>query len=175
MDMLVTLRYRFGEKKGKLKNVQWEKISERLEKNNQVLEVLSRMEETGGEPDVLDYDEQADEYIFCDFSPESPKGRRSLCYDGEALFLRKRNKPCGSALEMAKEIGIEIMTAEEYRRLQEFGEYDMKTSSWIRTPDDIRRLGGALFCDRRYNHVFTYHNGAASYYESRGFRGSVRL
>jgi hypothetical protein len=133
------------------------------------------MEETGGEPDVIGYDKKTDEYIFFDCSAESPKERRSICYDHEALEKRKEHKPADSAINMAKEMGIEILTEEQYRQLQQLGNFDTKTSSWIKTPAEIRKLGGALFCDRRYNHVFTYHNGAESYYAARGFRGSLRI
>jgi hypothetical protein len=136
---------------------------------------LNEMEQTGGEPDVIDYDERTDQYIFCDCSAESPTGRRSLCYDNEALEARKANKPANSAIGMARAIGIEILTEEDYRGLQKSGEFDLKTSSWIKTPDNIRKLKGAVFCDRRYDMVFIYHNGAESYYSSRGFRGSLKV
>ena len=138
------------------------------------LEVLAQMESTGGEPDVIGYDKTADQYVFCDCSAESPTGRRSLCFDGSALASRKDNKPKGSALGAAAEIGIELLTEQQYRQLQQLGEFDTKTSSWIATPHDIRALGGALFCDRRYGKVFVYHNGAESYYAARGFRGVLR-
>jgi hypothetical protein len=133
------------------------------------------MERTGGEPDVIGYDKKTDEYIFYDCSEESPKGRRSVCYDREALEARKEHKPATSAMEMAAAIGIEILTEEQYRQLQKLGKFDTKTSSWIKTPVDIRKLGGSLFCDRRYDTVFVYHNGAESYYAARGFRGSLRI
>lgn len=133
------------------------------------------MEQTGGEPDVVGYDKKKNEYIFFDCSPESPAGRRSLCYDREALNSRKEHKPKNSAVDMAASMGVEILTEEQYRELQKSGEFDLKTSSWVKTPDEIRELGGALFCDRRYDHVFTYHNGAESYYAARGFRSSLRV
>ena len=139
------------------------------------LRALAEMERTGGEPDVVGYDEKTRAFIFCDCSPESPAGRRSLCYDGAALASRKENKPVGSALELAAAIGIELLTEQHYRDLQALGEFDRKTSSWVKTPADIRKLGGALFCHRRYNQVFVYHNGAESYYAARGFRGRLAV
>ncbi|MFV9504872.1 MAG: DUF4256 domain-containing protein [Oscillochloridaceae bacterium umkhey_bin13] len=147
----------------------------RLEGSPEALEGLARMEHTGGEPDVIGYDQATDQYIFCDCSAESPSGRRSLCFDGKALQARKANKPKGSALEVAAELGIELLTEAQYRELQQLGAFDTKTSSWIATPDAVRALGGALFCDRRYGQVFVYHNGAESYYAARGFRGLLRV
>jgi len=153
----------------------WDKIQARLEKSPTNLWSLNEMERTGGEPDVVSHDKKTGEYIFYDCSAESPKDRRSLCYDGEALRSRKEHKPKNSALEMAEAMGIEILTEEQYRELQALGEFDTKTSSWIKTPAAIRKLGGALFCDRRYNQVFVYHNGAESYYAGRAFRGALRV
>ena len=156
-------------------NLEWLKVQARLEANPAKLWSLQKMEETGGEPDVVGYTKASGEFVFYDCSAESPKGRRSLCYDDEALASRKENKPEGSAMEMAAEIGVELLTEEQYRSLQELGSFDTKTSSWIQTPAAVRKLGGALFCDRRYNHVFLYHNGAESYYAARGFRGSLSI
>jgi hypothetical protein len=153
----------------------WAHVQARLEANPDKLRSLQEMEQTGGEPDVIGYDKETGAYLFCDCAAESPKGRRSLCYDGEALESRKQNKPSGSACEMAAAMGIEILSEEEYRKLQTLGEFDTKTSSWIRTPPKIRALGGALFCDRRFDTVFVYHNGAESYYAARGFRGLLRV
>ena len=147
----------------------------RLEASPEKLQVLHEMERTGGEPDVIGYDMQTGEFTFCDCAPESPSGRRSLCYDRAALDSRKEHKPNGSAIEMASSMGIEILTEEQYRELQKLGEFDRKTSSWVKTPSSIRELGGALFCDRRYNHVFVYYNGAESYYAARGFRGLLKV
>ena len=147
----------------------------KLEKNPEKLWSLNEMEISGGEPDVVDYDKKSGEYIFYDCAAESPKGRRSICYDHEALETRKENKPANSAIEMAADMGIEILTEKQYRQLQELENFDTKTSSWIQTPADIRKLGGALFCDRRYNTIFVYHNGAESYYAARGFRGLLKL
>ena len=147
----------------------------RLEAGPEKLWSLNEMEQTGGEPDVVGYDDKTGEYIFCDCSAESPKGRRSLCYDREALDARKEHKPEDSALELAAAMGIELLTEEQYRAMQELGAFDTKTSSWVQTPADIRKRGGALFCDRRYDHVFLYHNGAQSYYAARGFRGLLRV
>jgi hypothetical protein len=146
-----------------------------VEANPDKLWTLNEMETTGGEPDVVSYDKKNDEYIFYDCSPESPKGRRSICYDDEALEARKEHKPEDSAINMATSMGIEMLTEEQYRELQQLGNFDLKTSSWVKTPAAVRELGGALFCDRRYNHVFTYHNGAESYYAARGFRGSLSV
>jgi hypothetical protein len=150
-------------------------VQAKLEANAEKLRSLHEMERTGGEPDVVGHDKKTGEYIFYDCSVESPKGRRSVCYDREALEARKENKPKDSAINMAAAMGVELLTEEQYRELQKLGEFDLKTSSWVKTPADIRKLGGALFCDRRYNTVFLYHNGADSYYAARGFRGSLRV
>jgi hypothetical protein len=150
-------------------------VEKRLLENEEKISCLQRMEETGGEPDVIGFDKKTGEYIFCDCSEESPKGRRSLCYDGQALASRRENKPKGSAMDLAAELGVEILTAEEYKALQQLGEFDLKTSSWLKTPESIRKLGGAIFGDRRFDHVFIYHNGAESYYAVRGFRGTLRV
>jgi hypothetical protein len=173
--LIRVLKTRFEKNKSRHKDLDWKKIQERIEKSPSKLNALYEMEETGGEPDVIDLDKKTGEYIFCDCSDESPKGRRSACYDKEALDARKEHKPKKSAVEWAAEIGIELLTEEQYRKLQELGEFDTKTSSWIKTPAGIREHGGAIFCDRRYNHVFVYHNGAESYYAARGFRGLLRV
>ena len=157
------------------KGIKWEDVEKRLDADPEKLISLAKMEETGGEPDVIGHDKKSGEIIFADCSAESPTGRRSICYDKAALESRKEHKPKDSAQNMADEMGVEMMTEEEYRDLQKLGEFDLKTSSWIATPDDIRKRGGALFCDRRYGHVFTYHNGAESYYGARGFRGLLRI
>jgi hypothetical protein len=157
------------------KGLDWAKVQARLEANPQKLRSLNEMETTGGEPDVVGRDKKSGEYIFYDCSAESPKGRRSICYDHEALEARKENKPKDSAVNMAATMGIELLTEEQYRELQKLGNFDLKTSSWVKTPPEIRKLGGALFCDRRYNQVFLYHNGADSYYAARAFRGSLRV
>ena len=169
------LKTRFEENRSRHKGVEWAKVRSRLDANPGKLWSLSEMERTGGEPDVIGHDAKTGEYLFYDCSPESPAGRRSVCYDREALDSRKEHKPANSAMEMADGMGIELLTEDEYRALQKLGEFDLKTSSWIVTPPDIRKLGGALFCDRRYDHVFVYHNGASSYYAARGFRGSLRV
>jgi hypothetical protein len=169
------LKTRFEKNLNRHKNLDWSKIQTRLEAHEDKLWSLHEMETTGGEPDVVGYDKKTGEYIFYDCSAESPKGRRSLCYDGEALESRKENKPRGSAIDMAVSMGIELLDEAQYRELQELGKFDVKTSSWVKTPTEIRELGGALFCDCRYNHVFLYHNGAESYYAARGFRGSLRV
>jgi hypothetical protein len=174
-ELLSLLKSRFEKNMHRHQNITWEKVVKRLENNNNVCWSLSEMERTGGEPDVIDYSEKDEEIIFIDCSPESPKERRSLCYDQEALESRKEFKPTNSAVKMASEMGIELLNEQQYRALQTFGNFDVKTSSWIKTPDEIRKLGGAIFCDRRYNHVFTYHNGAESYYAVRGFRGLIRV
>ncbi|WP_099203574.1 DUF4256 domain-containing protein [Miniphocaeibacter massiliensis] len=175
LNLLEILEKRFKENMHRHNGVKWQKVLEKLKENPSKLNTLSKMEKTGGEPDVVKFNSNIKEYVFVDFSKETPEGRRSLCYDKEALESRKKNKPENSALEMAKEIGIEILTEEEYRRLQKVEELDLKTSSWVFTPKEIRELKGALFCDRRYNHVFLYHNGVESYYSSRGFRGKLRV
>jgi hypothetical protein len=174
-EILKTLKARFEKNMSRHNGLEWPKVLARLEANNQKLWSLNEMEITGGEPDVVGHDKKKNEYIFYDCSAESPKGRRSFCYDGDALASRKEHKPENSAVEMAVEMGIELLTEEQYRELQQFGNFDAKTSSWITTPANIRKLGGALFCDRRYNTVFLYHNGAESYYAARGFRGSLRV
>lgn len=173
--LLETLRARFEKNNQRHRGVDWESVLVKLESDERKLPALHAMEQTGGEPDVVGYDEKSDEYIFYDCSPESPTGRRSLCYDMPALESRKEFKPRDSAMSMAHAMGIELLSEEQYRELQAFGEFDLKTSSWVRTPDLIRKLGGAIFCDRRYNHVFTYHNGAESYYAARGFRGLLKV
>ncbi len=172
-ELLKTLKVRFEKNMNRHKNLKWDEVQAKLEANPKKLESLQAMESTGGEPDVVAHDSK--EIIFFDCSAESPAGRRSLCYDKQALDSRKEHKPKNSATEMAGELGIELLTEAEYRELQESGEFDIKTSSWIQTPSEIRKLGGALFCDRRYDQVFVYHNGAESYYAARGFRGSVRI
>lgn len=169
------LEDRFTKNMERHKGLDWATIQTKLETLPRKLWSLNEMEETGGEPDVIGYDQKTKEYIFCDCAKESPKGRRSLCYDREALNSRKEHKPQNSAIDMATEMGIEILTEEQYKELQSLGKFDLKTSSWIKTPDAIRKLKGALFCDRRYDHVFTYHNGAESYYAARGFRGSLSV
>ena len=174
-ELLSILKTRFEKNENRHKNIEWPQVQARLEANAQKLWPLNEMERTGGEPDVVEFDKNTGEYIFYDCSAESPKGRRSLCYDHEALESRKEYKPANSAVQMATEMGIQLLTENEYRQLQKTGKFDTKTSSWITTPAEIRELGGAIFCDRRYNHVFTYHNGAESYYAARGFRGSLRI
>lgn len=174
-ELLETLKERFEKHMNRHPNVTWDAVLERLEANPDKLRVLHEMERTGGEPDVVKIDEATGELLFYDCSPESPTGRRSLCYDREARVARKKHPPSGSAMELAEEIGIEMLTEEQYRELQQLGEFDRKTSSWVKTPEKIRKLGGALFCDRRYDHVFVYHNGADSYYASRGFRGMLKV
>lgn len=174
-NLLKILRTRFENNMHRHKSIEWSKIETKLKANSEKLWSINEMEKTDGEPDVVEHNKKTDEYVFYDCSEESPKGRRSLCYDRAALEARKSNKPETSAMDMAKNMKIELLSEEEYRNLQQLGEFDTKTSSWIQTPDDIRELGGALFCDRRYNKVFTYHNGADSYYAARGFRGSLRV
>ena len=173
--LLKVLQTRFEKYMGRHENLAWTDVRARLEEKPEKLWSLDQMETTGGEPDVVGFDQKSDEFIFFDCSPESPEGRRSLCYDDEALAARKTNKPSGSAVGMAESMGIEILSEEQYRQLQDLGSFDLKTSSWIKTPPEIRALDGALFCDRRYDHVFVYHNGAQSYYGARGFRGSLRV
>ena len=174
-ELLKVLKSRFEKNMDRHKGLEWVKVQAKLEGSAEKLWSLDEMERTGGEPDVVRYDTKTDEYIFYDCSPESPKGRRSLCYDREALESRKEYKPQNSAMDMTAEMGIELLTEEQYRELQKLGNFDLKTSSWVKTPDGIRELGGALFCDRRYNTVFVYHNGAESYYAARGFRGLLRV
>lgn len=169
--MLEVLKKRFEENQNRHPELEWTFVKQRLNEHPEQLEILKRMEETGGEPDTIGVDENTGKLIFCDCSIETPKGRRSLCYDDEALRKRKNNPPSGSAVHQAEEMGVQLMTEELYRRLQELGQFDTKTSSWIATPDSIRTLGGALFCERRYGTVFTFHNGAESYYSVRGWRG----
>ena len=174
-EILGTLKARFEKNMNRHQDLEWARVQARLEAGAKKLWSLSEMERTGGEPDVIGHDQKTGEYIFYDCSAESPKGRRSVCYDGEALAARKEHKPADSAVDMAASMGIELLTEEQYRELQKLGEFDAKTSSWVKTPSDIRKLGGALFCDRRFNTVFVYHNGAESYYAARGFRGSLRV
>ena len=173
--LLKTLRDRFEKNMNRHKGLEWAKVQVRLETNVEILWSLNEMERTGGEPDVVGRDKKTGEYIFYDCSAESPTGRRSVCYDREALESRKVAKPKNNAIDMAASIGIELLTEEQYRKLQKLGNFDTKTSSWVKTSSAIRKLGGALFCDRRYGNVFVYHNGADSYYASRGFRGSLRV
>lgn len=174
-DLLKALKARFEKNMDRHKGLKWAKVEEKLKAKPEKLWSLQKMEETEGEPDVVGYDKKTDEYLFYDCSSESPKGRRSICYDRAALDARKHNKPADSAMEMAESMGIELLTEEQYRELQQLGEFDLKTSSWVQTPPEIRKLGGALFCDRRYDTVFLYHNGADSYYAARGFRGVLRV
>lgn len=174
-ETLSILKKRFEKNMSRHKGITWEKVAVRLQEQPAKLWSLFAMEASGGEPDVVGYDKKKDEFIFFDCAAESPKGRRSCCFDREAQTSRKEHAPDDNALDLAKEMGIEILTEEEYRSLQELGEFDLKTSSWIATPAKIRKLGGALFCDRRYDTVFVYHNGAQSYYAARGFRGSLRV
>lgn len=174
-NLLNVLKGRFEKNMNRHEGLEWADVQETLEANSQKLWSLNEMEGTGGEPDVIGYDEKKGEYIFFDCSAESPKGRRSVCYDREALEARKNHKPDNNAMDMAAAMGIEIINEEQYRELQKLGNFDMKTSSWVQTPANIRKLGGAIFCDRRYDTVFVYHNGADSYYAARGFRGSLRV
>lgn len=174
-ELLSILKIRFEKNMKRHEGLEWAKVQERLIAKPDKLWSLNEMDITGGEPDVVAYDEKTGEFVFYDCAAESPKGRRSTCYDHEALEARKEHKPNDSAVNMATEMGIELLTEEEYRALQELGEFDLKTSSWIKTPERIRKLDGALFCDRRYNTVFLYHNGAQSYYGARGFRASLRV
>jgi hypothetical protein len=174
-ELLRELKNRFEKNINRHKGLEWAKVQAKLEANTTKLCSLHEMERTGGEPDVVGHDKKTGEYFFCDCSAESPKGRRSVCYDGEALESRKEHKPEDNAIDMAAAMGIELLTEEQYRELQKLGNFDTKSSSWVKTPSDIRKLGGALFCDRRYDTVFVYHNGAESYYAARGFRGSLRV
>jgi hypothetical protein len=174
-ELLQALKARFEKNMHRHKGIAWATVQAKLEGNPDVLRSLREMEATGGEPDVIGRDRETGQFTFCDCSAESPAGRRSVCYDREALDSRKEHKPQGSAVEMAAAMGIDLLTEEQYRALQALGEFDTKTSSWVKTPPDIRSLGGALFCDRRYGKVFVYHNGAQSYYAARGFRGSLRV
>jgi hypothetical protein len=173
--MFLILKERFEKNLHRHKGIDWTKVQERLEKDPMKVRSLEKMERTGGEPDVVGVDQETGEYLFCDCSKESPKGRRSVCYDRKAWEGRKEHKPGNNAMDMAAEMGIEMLTEEEYRKLQELEGFDTTTSSWVKTPENIRVLGGALYCDRRYETVFVYHNGAESYYASRGFRGVLRV
>lgn len=174
-ELLGTLKARFEKNMNRHEGIEWPSVQAKLEANKEKLWSLNEMERTGGEPDVVGHDKEADEYIFYDCSVESPKGRRSVCYDREALESRKEHKPKNNAIDMAAAMGIELLSEAQYRDLQKFGSFDIKTSSWVVTPSAIRKLGGALFCDRRYGQVFLYHNGAQSYYAARGFRGLLRV
>jgi hypothetical protein len=174
-ELFLALEVRFEKNMKRHKDLDWTKVQAKLKGDTEKLWSLNEMETTGGEPDVIGHDKKTGEYIFCDCAAESPKGRRSICYDREALESRKEHKPKNSAMDMAAAMGIELLTEEQYRELQKLGEFDTKTSSWVKTPADIRELGGALFCDRRYDKVFVYHNGAESYYAARAFRGLLRV
>ena len=173
--LIQALKARFEQHPNRHKGIDWAKVQAKLEANPEALRSLGEMEKTGGEPDVVGADKKTGTYLFCDCSRESPSGRRSLCYDRKALESRKEHKPKNSAQDLAAAMGVELLSEDQYRRLQTLGEFDTKTSSWIQTPPEIRALGGALFCDRRYDHVFVYHNGAESYYAARGFRGSLSV
>ena len=174
-EILKALKARFEKNPNRHKGLAWAQVQAKLEANTEKLWSLSEMEKTGGEPDVVGHDKKTGEYIFYDCAAESPKGRRSICYDREALDSRKENKPKNNAMDMAAAMGVELLTEEQYREFQKLEEFDMKTSSWVKTPPAVRKLGGALFCDRRFNTVFVYHNGAESYYAGRAFRGSLRV
>ena len=174
-ELLRTLEARFAKHMHRHRGIAWSDVRTRLEGSPAALRSLREMQSTGGEPDVIGHDKASGRYTFCDCSPESPAGRRSVCYDRDALESRKEHKPENNAVDMAAEMGIDLLTEEQYRALQNLGEFDTKTSSWISTPRDVRKLGGALFCDRRYGRVFAYHNGAQSYYAARGFRGTLRI
>jgi len=174
-ELLRVLKARFEKNMNRHKGLEWVKVQDKLQGNTEKLWSLNQMERSGGEPDVIGHDKKTAEYIFYDCSAESPKGRRSICYDREALESRKEHKPENTAVDMAAAMGVEILTEEQYRNLQTLGNFDTKTSSWVKTPPDIRKLGGALFCDCRYDTVFVYHNGAESYYAARGFRGSLKV
>ena len=174
-DLLTILKVRFEKNRNRHKDIEWSKIEAKLINNLEKIRSLNEMEKTGGEPDVIGHDKKRGEYIFYDCSIESPKERRSVCFDKEGQESRKEHKPANNAVDMAADMGIELLTEEQYRELQQFGNFDAKTSSWIQTPSEIRKLGGALFADFRYGNVFVYHNGAQSYYAARGFRGSLRV
>ena len=174
-ELLRSLKGRFDRNAHRHKGIPWEKVFARVQSVSGALKTLGQMESSGGEPDVIGQDSSTGQFLFCDCSAESPSGRRSLCYDGAALDARKENKPQGSAVQLAAEMGVELLSEEQYRALQQLGAFDSKTSSWIATPEEVRSLGGALFCDRRYGRVFVYHNGAQSYYAARGFRGLLRV
>lgn len=174
-ELIKVLKIRFEKNMPRHKGIDWAKVQAKLEAKAEKLWSLDEMESTGGEPDVIGYDEKTGEYLFCDCAPESPKGRRSLCYDRDAWESRKEFKPENNVVDVAAEMGIELLSEEQYRALQELGKFDLKTSSWVKTPAEIRKYGGAIFCDRRYEHVFMYHNGAESYYAARGFRGLLRV
>jgi hypothetical protein len=174
-EFLTELKTRFEKNMNRHQGIEWAKVRAKLEADAKKLWSLTEMERTGGEPDVVGFDKKTGEYIFYDCSAESPKGRRSVCYDREGQESRKEHKPENNAIDMAAAMGIELLTEEQYRELQKLGNFDTKTSSWVKTPSDIRKLGGAIFCDRRYDHVFVYHNGAESYYAARAFRGSLRV
>ena len=174
-ELLKALKARFEKNMNRHKGLDWAEVQARLEDNTKKLWSLNEMERTGGEPDVVGHDKKTGEYVFYDCAAESPKGRRSVCYDHQALEARKEHKPANSAVGMSADMGIELLTEEQYRELQQLGNFDLKTSSWVLTPSDIRKLGGALYCDRRYNQVFLYHNGAESYYAARAFRGSLKV
>jgi hypothetical protein len=174
-ELLKVLKTRFEKNMNRHQGIEWADVQVRLKAKPEKLWSLDEMELTGGEPDVVGYDKETGEYVFYDCSPESPKGRRSLCYDREALEARKEHKPANSAIDMAVDMGMELLSEEQYRELQQLGKFDLKTSSWVKTPANIRKLGGAIFCDRRYDTIFVYHNGADSYYAARGFRGSLRV
>ncbi len=174
-ELLAVLKGRFEKNTDRHKGLKWSDVESRVKAKPEKLWSLNEMETTGGEPDVVGFDKKSGEYIFYDCSTESPKGRRSLCYDRKALESRKEHKPKDNAVDVAAAMGVELLTEEQYRELQKFDEFDLKTSSWVQTPDAIRKLGGALFCDRRYGQVFSYHNGAESYYAARAFRGSLRV
>jgi hypothetical protein len=174
-ELIETLKARFDKNMNRHKDLNWANVHAKLEVNSDKLWSLYEMEKTGGEPDVVGHDKDTGEYIFFDCSAESPAGRRSICYDREALEARKAHKPANTVIDMANAMGIELLTEEQYRELQQLGNFDLKTSSWVKTPAEIRKLGGAIFCDRRYNQVFTYHNGADSYYGARAFRASLRI
>jgi hypothetical protein len=174
-ELLTALKSRFEKNMSRHRGLEWSKVQTKLERAPDKLRSLYEMEKSGGEPDVVGFDKKTGEYTFCDCAAESPSGRRSVCYDREALDARKEHKPKNSAMDMAAAMGIEILTEEQYRDLQELGDFDTKTSSWVKTPPEIRKLGGALYCDRRYNRVFVGHNGAESYYAARGFRGALKV